>query len=283
MTVRERRADFAALTFAALLTPVASWAQLDAAAEGPVAIGHHHFNTTDVEVSKRFWTLLGAQDVSLGPLTALMLPNLIVALTPKPADAVVESSFGSSINHIGLQMPDVPSVLERLRDAGFAVVTKEHVPPATGDVFEIDDQNTRVAFVEAPSGARIELFENPELEQAISNHHIHLYTPDPEATRQWYIDLLGAEPRMRGSFLAADLPGVNLTFSEADTVPTPGRALDHIGFEIRDLAGFVAILERQGIELDRPFTHIEAMGLSFAFLSDPWGTSIELTEGLDEL
>ena len=272
-----------AMLLASALAAAPAAGQLEAAAEGPVAIGHHHLNTTDVEASKRFWTLLGAQPVSLGPLQALLLPNLVVALTPKATDAEIESSFGSVVNHIGIQMPDVAVVLDRLRAAGFAVVTKEHVPPATGDIFPVEDQDTRVAFVEAPSGTRIELFENRDLGRPIVNHHIHFYTPDPEATRQWYVDLLGAKPRMRGSFLAADIPGVNLTFSEGDTVATPGRALDHIGFEIRDLAGFVAILERQGVKLDRPYTRIDAMGLSFAFLSDPWGTSIELTEGLDQL
>ena len=33
---------------------------------------------------------------------------------------------------------------------------------------------------------------------------------------------------------------------------------------------------------DRPYQEIEALGLAIAFFTDPWGTYIELTEGLDE-
>ncbi len=263
------------------LLPVSASGQLEAAAEGPVAIGHHHLNAADVEASKRFWVdLLGAELVQLGPLEVLKLPNLLVALTPKAPEG---GSFGSSVNHIGLQMPDVEAMVTKLAAAGIRVVTQEHIPPAEGDVFEIEDQNTKVAFVESPAGLRVELYQNAALERAIENHHIHFYTDDPEATQAWYVRMFNAAPRMRGSFLSADLPGVNLTFSEGDTVGTQGRALDHIGFEVRDLEGLCRILEGEGVVFDRPYTHVEQLDLEFAFFTDPWGNYVELTEGLDEL
>ena len=31
--------------------------------------------------------------------------------------------------------------------------------------------------------------------------------------------------------------------------------------------------------MDRAYTKVPALGLSIAFLTDPWGTYIELTEG----
>jgi len=34
---------------------------------------------------------------------------------------------------------------------------------------------------------------------------------------------------------------------------------------------------------DLPFTQIEELGIGIAFLTDPFGTYIELTEGLDKL
>ena len=62
-------------------------------------------------------------------------------------------------------------------------------------------------------------------------------------------------------------------------MPTRSRALDHIGFEVKDLASFSKELEAMGITFDRPYTEI-AMGLAVAFLTDLSGTYIELTEGL---
>ena len=105
----------------------------------------------------------------------------------------------------------------------------------------IPDQDSRVAFVLAPDEMNVELFENKALDVPVANHHIHFYTGDVEATKAWYTKYLGATPGMRGSFEAADLPGVNLTFSPAqgEVVGTEGRVLDHIGFEIDGLEAFL--------------------------------------------
>ena len=58
--------------------------------------------------------------------------------------------------------------------------------------------------------------------------------------------------------------------------------IDHIGFEVDNLEAFCKKLEEQGVEFDIPFRTIESIGLSVAYLTDPWGTYIELTEGLDD-
>jgi hypothetical protein len=65
--------------------------------------------------------------------------------------------------------------------------------------------------------------------------------------------------------------------------PTRGRVLDHIGFEVNNLEAFCKKLESEGIKLDRPYTVVPAFNLAIAFLSDPWGTYIELNEGLDRV
>ena len=81
---------------------------------------------------------------------------------------------------------------------------------------------------------------------------------------------------------AGDLPGVNLTFSGTRTpvVPTKGRSLDHIGFDVLNLDEFVKGLEARGIMIDAPIRQVPNAKTRVAFLSDPWGTYIELTEGL---
>ena len=81
---------------------------------------------------------------------------------------------------------------------------------------------------------------------------------------------------------ADDLPGVNLSFSPGRTTPLPtkGRSLDHIGFEVKDLEAFASSLEAKGIHLEAPIRQVPNTKLKIAFLTDPWGTYIELTEGL---
>ena len=36
------------------------------------------------------------------------------------------------------------------------------------------------------------------------------------------------------------------------------------------------------MEFDRPYTEVESLGIAIAFFTDPFGTYIELTEGLDK-
>ena len=66
-------------------------------------------------------------------------------------------------------------------------------------------------------------------------------------------------------------------------IGTSGRSLDHLGFEIKDLEAFCKKLEAMGIKLNVTYRRAEALGLGVAFVTDPWGTSIELNEGLDKL
>jgi hypothetical protein len=62
--------------------------------------------------------------------------------------------------------------------------------------------------------------------------------------------------------------------------PTKGRSLDHIGYDVKNLDEFAKMLESRGIKLDSPPRQIPNSQVKIAFLTDPWGTYIELTEGL---
>ena len=106
----------------------------------------------------------------------------------------------------------------------------------------------------------------------------------PEAAipemQAWYAKFFGARPGMRGADQAADIPGANLTFRKTDTptVPTRGRVLDHIGFDVTNLEAFCKQLEAAGITLVRPYTKDAETGAGLANIYDPWGTYIELNE-----
>jgi hypothetical protein len=54
---------------------------------------------------------------------------------------------------------------------------------------------------------------------------------------------------------------------------------------VRNLESFCKALEAKGIKLARPYNrNTPAMnGIATAMIVDPWGVSIELTEGLDKL
>ena len=66
------------------------------------------------------------------------------------------------------------------------------------------------------------------------------------------------------------------------TQPTKGRTLDYIGFEVNNLEAFCKKLAANGMKFDEPYLARALRHKSFAsaMLTDPWGVSIELTEGL---
>ena len=93
----------------------------------------------------------------------------------------------------------------------------------------------------------------------IQLHHVHFFGQQNAEMQAWYVKTFGAKARPANpgsAFVAADLPGVALNFTPSPTpvVGTTGRALDHIGFEVKNLEAFTKKLEADGIKLDRPLS-----------------------------
>ena len=233
-----------------------------------VSMGHLHLNSADPEAQKKFWIdVIGARAAKLGPMDVYAMPGALVVVTKKPEKP--EPTEGSVINHIGVSVRDYDGVLAKVKAAGMTATT-------------VSETQTMVA---GPDGLKVELIKNPKAEAPAMNHHIHWFTQDVTATQKWYCDTFGAVKGKRGRFEAADLPGVNLSFSpsETKTANSKGRALDHIGFEVRDLEAFTKKLESSGIKMDVAYRKVPSLGISIAFFTDPWGTYIELTEGLAQV
>jgi catechol 2,3-dioxygenase-like lactoylglutathione lyase family enzyme len=265
-----------------LLAVILFWGSTVAAAEGPIAMGHHHVNTGNLEASKRFWALLGATPVAFSDYTVMRLPDLLVFLRQQEPTG---GTRGTTVNHVGLRLKDVRARVAAMKEAGVAVITREELADAKDDVYFHAVQKTHIAFLLSPDGTKVELFEDPASPEPLANHHIHFYAPDVAAMKSWYVETFGAAPGQRGGMEAAQLPGVNLTFSPAsgEVTGTKGRSVDHIGFEVQGLKALCEKLEGKGIQFDRPYTERPELKVAVAFLFDPWGTYIELSEGLSAL
>ena len=87
----------------------------------------------------------------------------------------------------------------------------------------------------------------------------------------------------RAQYDVANVPGTEITMGKTDTpqAPTKGHSLDHIGFEVKNIDAFVAKLQAAGIKTDAAIRNsANATGLRIVYVTDPWGTEIEITEGL---
>ena len=92
----------------------------------------------------------------------------------------------------------------------------------------------------------------------------------------------GAATTTQANANATGVPGIAFSFRKTDApqAATKGRSLDHIGFEVKDLEAFCKKLAADGVTFEAPFPRRAGIGLKIAFLIDPAGTRIELTEGL---
>jgi catechol 2,3-dioxygenase-like lactoylglutathione lyase family enzyme len=259
----------------ALLIPArASWAQVSGPNDAGVSMGHVHFLVQDVDAWGKFWTAMGGVPGKLGPNDTYKFPGVLILVRKGDNTG---PSVGSVVGHIGFHVPDTNAAMARWKAAGLKTEA---------------GQNPGQGFVWTPGDAvRVEILEEKTQTVPITFHHVHFYLADAAGASQvlemqsWYAKMFGAKPGKRAQFDAADIPGANLTFTKSDTatVGTKGRTLDHIGFEIVGLEAFCKKAEANGLKFDVPFTKRPDLGISLAFITDPWGTYIELNEGLDKL
>ena len=245
-------------------------AQLPAPNSMGVGMGHLHLSTTDPAAQKKFWVdTLGGTVGKLGQSEIYKFPDAIVVVSKKAS--VTGGTDGSAVNHLGFRVKDLDTYKKKVLDGGFKIVR--------------DMPATRQIFAEGPDGVWVELSEDTTQKVPITHHHIHFYVEPNLEQQAWYHKMFGSKDGKRGRFDKGDLPGVELTFSKAETatVPTKGRGVDHIGFEIKGLAEFCKKMEAAGVKFDVPYRNVPAIGLAIAFFTDPWGVYVELTEGLDKL
>lgn len=273
-----------------LLATGVARAQILDAGEGPVVYGHHHLNTTNMAAEKKFFAdTLGGTVAKIGSgerqQEIIEFPNVLIFF--HPMQAPTGGSIGSTVNHIGFSVRDLKPVVAKIKANGFKMITTDSVAAnvkVTDDIAAASP-TTNIAFALGPDDVKVELVEVKTQKAPIQLHHVHFFGPMNKEMQAWYAKTFGAKLLPAGpgaAFVQDQLPGVFLNFSPSPTpvVGTTGRAIDHIGFEIKNLEAFTKKLEAEGIKLDRPYTKVPQLGIAIAFIKDPWGTSIEMTEGL---
>jgi catechol 2,3-dioxygenase-like lactoylglutathione lyase family enzyme len=118
--------------------------------------------------------------------------------------------------------------------------------------------------------------------------HIHLRSPNPDATAQYYERMFGAEivrtmqqgkPRIdlklggANIFIAPVAPGEGVNPPPSTTY----QGLDHFGLSVSNIDAVVAELKAKGAEFTREPTTVRP-GVRVAFLRGPEGVSIELLD-----
>ena len=260
--------------------------------EASVIVGHYDLNVTSIDEHLRFWVdTLGGTVADFGDsnVAVIEFPDIYIVLRES---APTGPTRGTTFDHIGFAVPDVPALTTEVVANGYQLtVGREPAPGETASPPTAGNYG-RFSYLLGPDGVKVELVtsseENPP---PIVHHHVHFVNEDFVAMQQWYMRAFDAtlRPGQTDFFIGADLPGVGYMLNFFSWLPdealvgTQGRAVDHVGFEVRDLEAFVQGFEAKGITLASPLRQADELGgIATAAIVDPWGTVIELTEGLRE-
>jgi len=118
--------------------------------------------------------------------------------------------------------------------------------------------------------------------------HIHLRSPDPEATAAWFEHMLGAEvlrsmqqgkPRIDMKLGGANIFIAPVASGESVNPPpsTPYQGLDHFGLTVSGIDAVAAELKAKGVAFTKEPTTVRP-GVRICFIRGPQGISIELLD-----
>jgi catechol 2,3-dioxygenase-like lactoylglutathione lyase family enzyme len=258
-----------ALLVLALAMPAA--AQLATPNAAGVTLGHIHLYVSDVAAQQKFWATLGGTPVANQRLEMIQVPGVFILLRRGETKG---GTVGSIVNHLGFVWKDLPAAKARWQAAGYAI-------EPGGD--------PNHGYLLGPDGIRLEFSGDPSLPTPVKLAQVHLYPQDVPAMQGWYAKVLGGVPGKCSRGAAPDgidcvvVAGVSLAMSKSDTAldPTAGRALDHIGFEVKDLPAFLTRMAAEGVTITQQLTPSNFVStMRVAFIADPWGTKMEITEGI---
>jgi catechol 2,3-dioxygenase-like lactoylglutathione lyase family enzyme len=261
-----------ALAIVVAVALVRTDAQLLPPNELGMTMGHVLLNVSDVDAHRNFWTSqFDARPVTVGKLSGVTVPGVVVLFRQQQRTGPAE---GTTINHLGLKLRQLADYTARFDKAGL-----QYDPPRIGR------EKTPQTYVTGPDTFRMELVEDPRLPAPVVSHHLHYWLEHPADVQKWYVQKLQLQATMRGPYESGDVPGMNLTFAplgrqKVPGVPTKGRLMESIGFDVRNLQAYTKSLQANGITLDAPYGRDDELGVMSATFTDPWGVTIRLTEGL---
>ena len=111
-------------------------------------------------------------------------------------------------------------------------------------------------------------------------NHLHLKTPDPKATAQFYVDTLGAA-------IVAEIPGrgvrlnlhgltINMTTLVQEQAREQAYGMEHIAIDTDDFAGTIEKLTAHGATVMEEM--VSGSGRKVCFLTGPDGVQFEILQ-----
>jgi predicted enzyme related to lactoylglutathione lyase len=244
-------------------------AQLPAPNADGVTAGHHIFRAKDVDAANRFWTTLGGEPASLATIKLMKFPGVLLFISaPRGANATtpITGNHGTTVEFISFKVKDLKASLAKWQEAGI-VPMKEY----------------KATTLLGPDDVQVRVTEDKNLTTPIASDGIVMNVGNAAEVSAWYAKWFGAKISKTGEETIGEIPGARIVFhvTKDSIAPTRGHSLALLGFEVKDLQEFVKKYQDAGGKLDGQIATASAAKLSVVQLTDPWGTSIEVSQGLN--
>ncbi len=236
-------------------------------AEG-VTAGHHIFRAKDVDAANKFWTTLGGEPAALATIKLMKFPGVLLFVSaPRGANPApsLGGNHGTTVEFISFKVKDLKASLAMWKEAGVVPMSQYQATTLLG-----------------PDDVQVRITEDKTLTTPIASDGLVMNVANAAEVAAWYSKWFGAKISQSGSDTVADIPGARIVLhvTKDPIAPTRGHSLGLLGFEVQDLQAFAKKYQEAGGKLDGQIATASAANLSVVQLTDPWGTSIEVSQGL---
>jgi predicted enzyme related to lactoylglutathione lyase len=234
-----------------------------------VSAGHHIFRAKDVDAANKFWMTLGGEPAALATIKLMKFPGVLLFISaPRGANPApsLGGNHGTTVEFITFKVKDLKASLAKWSEAGIQ-----------------SKMENGAATIVGPDEVQVRVTEDKTLTAPIASDGLVMNVANAAEVSAWYAKWFGAKISKGGADTTGEIPGARIVFrvTKDPIAPTRGHSLGLLGFEVKDLQEFVKKYQDAGGKLDGQIATANAAKLSVVQLTDPWGTSIEVSQGLN--
>jgi catechol 2,3-dioxygenase-like lactoylglutathione lyase family enzyme len=241
---------------------------------------HVHLNVSDIERTAQFYErTFGVVPVRYGDRApALMAERAFIFLNQVASP--IKSQLETGVIHIGWGGVDGPSEFADLQGRGI-----EFYAPLTRFL------SGHYMYLFGPDREVVEIWT---VEKHHRLNHIHMLSPDPRATAEWFARATNAANGAAAGEglpnywkvdfgdvaldILPDIPAFKPKERTSEIKPTDGAGIDHIAFSFANLDAALARVRAAGTPIERPVTIDPTYGTRSFFLRSPEGVLVEFVE-----
>jgi len=241
-------------------------AQLPAPNAAGASAGHHILRAKDVDTANKFWMTLGGEPGALATIKLMKIPGVLLFISaPRGNTPSLGGNHGTTVEFLTFKVKDLKASLAKWKEAGIVPMNEYKEVTLMG-----------------PDDVQVRITEDSKLTTPIAADGLVMNVANATEVSTWYAKWFGAKISRSGKDTIGEIPGARIVFHETKDpiAPTRGHSVGLLGFEVTDLQDFVKRYQESGAKLDGNIATASAAKLSVVQLTDPWGTSIEVSQGL---